>query len=139
MITEQRLKANRMPLAAIEGGISQIQVALRVAASPDDIARLNDEFVSLHSKRTLQFKLVNLEASLAVVDAPAAPQAKLSAADRKEVKSLSKDLQQSMANRRMVEAALANSGDVLGNITRIQAVLEGVALPPKPTGDNTGA
>ncbi|HEY3444538.1 MAG TPA: hypothetical protein VGK29_27555 [Paludibaculum sp.] len=130
MNTEQRIAAIRMSLAAIEGGISQIQAALRVAASLSDIARLNDELVSLMSKRTqLQLELLNLEASLVTVSAAAPPAAKISAADKKEVKNLSKELQQSMADRRMVEAALANSGDILTNINRMQTVLSGAPAP----------
>jgi len=131
MTTEQRIAAIRTALAAIEGGISQIQAALRVAASLDDMARLNDELVSLMSKRTqLQFELINLEASLAAFDPPATPPVKISAADKKEVKAITRELQQSMADRRMVEAALANSGDVLKNISRIQTVIAGP--PPDP-------
>jgi len=130
MNTEQRIAAIRMSLAAIEGGIAQIQAALRVAASLSDVARLNDELVSLMSKRTqLQLELINLEASLVKVDAPAPPATKISAADKKEVKDLSKELQQSMADRRMVEAALANSGDILTNINRMQSVLSGTPAP----------
>ena len=132
MNTEQRIAAIRMALAAIEGGISQIHAALSVTVSLDDVARLNDELVSLMAKRTqLHMELLNLEASLVTVSAPAAPAAKLSSADKREVKELSKELQQSMADRRMVEAALANSGDVLGRINRIQTVLAG-APAPKP-------
>ena len=101
-----------------------------MAASLSDVARLNDELVSLMSKRTqLQLELINLEASLVNVDADAPPAAKISAADKKEVKDLSKELQQSMADRRMVEAALANSGDILSNINRIQTVLSGAPAP----------
>ncbi|MBL0156511.1 MAG: hypothetical protein IPP47_05340 [Bryobacterales bacterium] len=130
MNTEQRIAAIRMSLAAIEGGIAQIQAALRVAASLNDIARLNDELVSLMAKRTqLQLELLNLEASLVKVDPAAPPAAKISAADKKEVKGLSKELQQSMADRRMVEAALANSGDILTNINRMQSVLSGTPAP----------
>ncbi len=132
MNTEQKIAAIRMALAAIEGGISQIHAALSVAVSLEDVARLNDELVSLMAKRTqLHMELLNLEASLVTVSPPAASPARLSAADRKEVKELSKELQQSMADRRMVEAALANSGDVLGRINRIQTVLAG-APAPKP-------
>lgn len=134
MNTEQRIAAIRMSLAAIEGGIAQIQAALRVAASLNDIARLNDELVSLMAKRTqLQLELLNLEASLVKVDPAASPAAKISAADKKEVKDLSKELQQSMADRRMVEAALANSGDILTNINRIQTVLSGASAPETKT------
>jgi len=130
MNTEQRIAAIRMSLAAIEGGIAQIQAALRVAASLNDIARLNDELVSLMAKRTqLQLELLNLEASLVKVDPAAPPATKISAADKKEVKGLSKELQQSMADRRMVEAALANSGDILTNINRMQSVLSGTPAP----------
>ena len=134
MNSVQRIAAIRMSLAAIEGGISQIQAALAVAASFNDIARLNDELVSLKSKRTqLQFELMNLEASQATVADPAAPTAKISAADKKAVKDLTKELQLSMGDRRMVEAALANSGDVLKKVGRIQSVLSGTSEPALKT------
>lgn len=132
MSVQQQIAAITAALTAIEHAIAQTEAALNLAMTLPDIARLNQELVTLKAKRTqLQFELINLQASqtgvmplgLATASAPS----KLTASQGKQARALSKVLAKSSEDRRLVEAALAHSGDVLTQVSSLQLLLSGHA------------
>lgn len=132
MTVEQQMAAITAALTAVEHAIAQTEAALNLAMTLADIARLNQEVVTLKAKRTqLQFELINLQASqtgivplgMAAAKAPS----KLTATQGKQARSIGKALMKSSEDRRMVEASLAHSADVLTQVSSLQALLSGQA------------
>lgn len=132
MTIEQQIAAITAALTAVEHAIAQTESALNLAMTLPDIARLNQELVTLKARRTqLQFELINLQASLtgvmplgmAVARAPS----KLTATQGKQARSIGKALMKSSEDRRMVEASLAHSAEVLHQVASLQELLAGRA------------
>ncbi len=136
-------------LAAIESSISSVTAALQQASNVNDVASLNNQLVRLKSERTrLQLMMINLESAAAPAAAPAVamaagaapgtamalaphqPRVKLNAEQKKSVKQISKALQASISDRRLVQAALDHSNDVLKNVHRLNMVLSGSNSTP---------
>jgi hypothetical protein len=130
MNIEQRIAAITAALTAIEHAIAQTEAALNLAMTLNDIARLNQELVTLKAKRTqLQFELINLQAAQTGIAplgmAPASAPAKLTAAQSKDARAVAKKLTSSTNDRRMVDAALSHSGEVLSQVSSLQLLLSG--------------
>jgi predicted nucleic acid-binding Zn-ribbon protein len=130
MTVEQRIAALTAALTAIEHAIAQTEKALDLAGTLNDIARLNQELVTLKAKRTqLQFELLNLQAAQTGIapmglEAAHAP-AKLTSAQSKNARALARALTASSNDRRMIEASLSHSADVLSQVSALQMLLSG--------------
>ena len=130
MTVEQRIAAITAALAALEHAIAQTEAALNLAMTLNDIARLNQELVTLKAKRTqLQFELINLQAAqtgIAPMGAAVANErVKLTGAQSKDARALVRKLTKSTDDRRMIEASLLHSSDVLAQISSLQMLLSG--------------
>jgi predicted nucleic acid-binding Zn-ribbon protein len=130
MTVEQRIAAITAALTAVEHAIAQTEAALDLAMTLNDIARLNDELVTLKAKRTqLQFELINLQAAqtgIAPIGLEAATgPATLTATQRKSARALARKLATSSKDRRMIEASLSHSADVLEQVSTLQRLLSG--------------
>jgi hypothetical protein len=138
MTVEQRIAAINAALNAIEHSIARIEAALRLAMTLADIARLNQELVTLKAQRTrLQFELINLQASQTTIapigaaaaagGGPAPPPAvpKMTSAQNKNAREVAKQLAKSADDRRMIEASLMHSTDVLQQVASLQTLLSG--------------
>jgi len=124
MNLKERIAGTRAALAAIEVSIAGVEAALRMASNLNDVARLNNQLVSLKAQRTqLQMELANLETSLASVGAAALP--KLTPGNRKAARAISRDLQKTVGDRRLIDAALSHSSEVLGRVTQLRSILSG--------------
>jgi len=127
MNLQERIASTRAALAAIEVSIAQVEAALRMASNLNDVARLNDQLVSLKAQRTqLQLELSNLEASTVRVSAMAADAfPKVSPDNRKAARTISKELQRAVSDRRLIDAALSHSNEVLGRVSQLRTILSG--------------
>jgi hypothetical protein len=121
-------------LAAIENSITTVNAALLQASSFDDFTNLQAQLVRLKAERTrLQLMLINLESAEAAIpmamaagsSAPREAAPKLSSDEKKVVKEASKALDASVSDRRVVQAALDQSNEVLDNVTKVQSILSG--------------
>ena len=130
MSVAQRIAAITAALTALEHAIAQTEAALNLAMTLNDIARLNQQLVTLKAKRTqLQFELINLQAAQTGI-APmggltADEPAKLTGAQSKSARALAKKLSTSSSDRRMVEASLLHADDVLDQVAALQVLLTG--------------
>ena len=130
MNVEQRIAAITAALSALEDAIARTEAALNLAMTLNDIARLNQELVTLKAKRTqLQFELLNLQAAQTGIApmgaATAGTPVKMTGAQNKEARALVRKLATSTADRRMIEASLSHSDDVLAQVSSLQMLLSG--------------
>ncbi len=119
MNLQQMIAAIETTLTGVSVAISQVQAALRSAATLDDVKRLNSQLASLQATEfNRRMQLANLKAAGATVPA-------LSAEDVQSLNSLAADLDNAIVNRTVVAATVDFATDVLAKAKSIEGLVTG--------------
>jgi hypothetical protein len=119
MNLQQMIAAIETTLRAVSVAISQVQSALRTAATLEDSQRLNSQLAALQATEfNLRMQLANLRAAGATVPA-------LSAEDVQSLNSLTADMDNAIVNRAVVGATVDFATDVLAKAKTIEGLITG--------------